>query len=93
MKRSSLGSSGSNNDGVLEGIVLLKGLDELSNGGSLLTNGNVDTVELLGLIRTVVPSLLVEDGVNGDGGLTGLTITNNQLTLATANGDEGVDET
>jgi len=91
LKRSSLGSSGSNNDGVLEGIVLLKGLDELSNGGSLLTNGNVDTVELLGLIRTVVPSLLVEDGVNGNGGLTGLTITNNQLTLATANGDEGVD--
>jgi len=91
LKRSSLGSGGSNNDGVLEGIVLLKSLDELSNGRSLLTNGNVDTVELLGLIRTVVPSLLVKNGVNSDGGLTGLTITNNQLTLTTTNGDKGVD--
>jgi hypothetical protein len=90
LKRSSLRSSSSNNDGVLEGIVLLKSLNELSNGGSLLTNSNVDTVELLGLIRTVVPSLLVKNSVNSNSGLTSLTITNNQLTLATTNGDKRV---
>lgn len=49
------------------------------------------TVELLGLIGAVVPSLLVEDGVDGDSGLTGLTVTNDQLTLTTADGHHGVD--
>ena len=53
----SLGGSGGDNDGVLHGVVLLKGLDELGDGGSLLTDGDVDTVELLGLVGTLVPSL------------------------------------
>jgi len=30
-------------------------------------------------------SLLVEDGVDSDGSLSSLSVTNNQLTLATAN--------
>jgi hypothetical protein len=57
LQGSSLGGSGGNNDGVLHGVVLLKGLDELGDGGSLLTDGDVDTVELLGLVGTLVPSL------------------------------------
>lgn len=52
LQRGSLGSSSGDNDGVLHGVVLLKSLDELSDGGSLLTDGNVDTVELLGLVVT-----------------------------------------
>ena len=91
LERSGLGGSGGNDDGVLHGVVLLKGLDELSDGGTLLANGNVDTVELLGLVGGVVPPLLVENGVESDGSLTGLTITNDQLTLTTANGHHGVD--
>jgi len=90
LKRGGLGGGGSDDDGVLHGIVLLEGLDELGDGGTLLTNGNVDTVQLLGLIRAIVPLLLVKNGVEGDGGLSGLTITNNQLTLTTTNGDHGV---
>lgn len=86
-----LGGSGGDDDGVLHGVVLLKGLDELSDGGALLTDGNVDTVELLGLVLAVVPPLLVEDGVKSDGSLTGLTVTNDQLTLTTADGNHGVD--
>lgn len=86
-----LGGGSSNNNGVLHGVVLLKGLDELSDSGTLLTNGNVDTVELLGLLAGVVPTLLVEHGVESDGSLTGLTVTNDQLTLTTANGHHGVD--
>jgi hypothetical protein len=50
LQRGGFRSSGSNDDGVLHGIVLLKGLDELSNGGSLLTDGDVDAVKLLGLV-------------------------------------------
>ena len=36
-------------------------------------------------------ALLVDNGVNGDGRLTCLTVADNQLTLATSNGDHGVD--
>ena len=91
MKRSGLGGGGSDDDGVLHGVVLLKGLDELSDGRTLLTDGNVDAVKLLGLVVGVVPPLLVEDGVKSDGSLTGLTVTNDQLTLTTADGNHGVD--
>ena len=91
MKRSGLGGGGGNDDGVLHGVVLLKSLDELGDGGSLLTDGDVDAVKLLGLVVGVVPPLLVEDGVKSNGSLTGLTVTNDQLTLTTADGNHGVD--
>jgi hypothetical protein len=48
----SLGGGGGNNDGVLHGVVLLKSLDELGDGGALLADGDVDAVKLLGLIVT-----------------------------------------
>ena len=35
--------------------------------------------------------LLVDDGVNGDGGLASLPVTDDQLTLATADGHKRVD--
>jgi hypothetical protein len=91
LQRGGLGSSGSNDDGVLQGVVLLKSLDELSDGGTLLTNSNVDTVQLLGLITSGVDALLVKNGVKSDGSLTSLTITNDQLTLTTTDGNHGVD--
>jgi hypothetical protein len=91
LKWGSLGGSSGNNDGVLHGIILLKGLDELSDSGTLLSNSNVHTVQLLDLIGSIVPSLLVEDGIESDGSLTGLTITNDQLTLSTSNWNHGVD--
>lgn len=91
LQGSGLGSGGGNDDGVLHGVVLLKGLDELSDGGALLADGDVDAVELLGLVVAGVPALLVQDGVESDGGLAGLTIADNQLTLATADGHHGVD--
>lgn len=91
LQRSGLGGGGGDNDGVLHGVVLLEGLDELGNGGSLLTDGDVDTVQLLGLVGGVVPPLLVEDGIQSDGGLSGLTVTDNQLTLATADGNHSID--
>ena len=47
-------------------------LDQLSDSGSLLTDGDVDTVKLLLLVVAFVESLLVDDGVNSDSGLTRL---------------------
>jgi hypothetical protein len=91
LEGSSLRGSGGDNDGVLHGVVLLKGLDELGDGRTLLANGDVDAVKLLGLVVGVVPPLLVKHGVKSDGSLTGLTVTNDQLTLTTANGHHGVD--
>ena len=75
LERSSLRGGGSDNDRVLHRIVFLKGLDELSDGRTLLANSDVDTVKLLVLLVTLVPALLVEDSVDGDGGLAGLTAT------------------
>lgn len=91
LERSGLGGGGSDDDAVLHGVVLLKSLDELSNSGTLLANSDVDTVELLGLVTGVVPPLLVKHGVQSDGSLASLTITDNQLTLATANRNHGID--
>jgi len=89
--RTGLGGGGGNDDGVLHGVVLLESLDKLGDGGSLLTDGDVDAVELLGLVAALIPTALVQHGVESDGSLSSLTITDNQLTLTTANGHHGVD--
>jgi hypothetical protein len=91
LERSGLGGGGGNNDGILHGVIFLEGLDELGNSGSLLSDGDVDAVKLLGLVVSVVPTLLVQNSVKGDSSLTSLTIANDQLTLATADGHHGVD--
>jgi hypothetical protein len=90
LQGSSLGSGSGNDDRVLEGIVVLKGLRKLSDSRSLLSNGDVDTVELLLLITTTVDALLVQNSVNGNGGLTCLTVTNDKLSLTTANGNKSI---
>ena len=36
-------------------------------------------------------ALLVDNGINGDRSLTSLTVTDDQLTLATADRDHGID--
>lgn len=91
MQGSCLGSSGSNHHGIPHCVILLEGLDELSNSRALLANGDVDTVELLGLVGGVVPALLVQDGVKANGSLAGLTVTDDQLTLAATDGNHGID--
>jgi hypothetical protein len=50
LERSGLGSSSGDDDGVLHGIILFKGLDQLSDSGALLTDSNVDAVQLLLLV-------------------------------------------
>ena len=44
-------------------------LDNLRDSGSLLADGDVDTVQLLALVVSVVEPLLVDDAINGNGGL------------------------
>jgi hypothetical protein len=91
LQRSGFGGGSGDDNGVLHGIVLLEGLDKLCDGRSLLANGNVDAVKLLRLVLSIVPSLLVKNGIEGNSGLAGLTITNDQLTLSTSNWYHGID--
>ena len=71
---------------------VLKTLDELGHSRTLLTNGDVDAVQLLGLVRTggLVIDLLVQDGVERHGGFAGLAVADDQFALAAADGDESV---
>ena len=46
----SLGGGGGNDDGVLEGVVIAEDLHDVGDGRSLLTDGNVDTEESLGIV-------------------------------------------
>ncbi|KAH3658809.1 hypothetical protein OGATHE_006535 [Ogataea polymorpha] len=87
---SSLRSSSGNHNRVLHSVVLLQGLDQLSNSGSLLTNGNVNTVQFFGLVIAIIPSLLVQDGVKSDSSLTSLSVTNDQFSLTSSNWDQGI---
>ena len=76
---------------VLHGVSVGEPLHDLGDGGPLLSDGDVDAEELLLVVSGVVETLLVDDGVDSDGGLAGLTIANDQLTLATADGHQRVD--
>ena len=58
-------------------------LDHLGHGRLLLADGDVEAVEPL--------PLLVDDGVDGDGGLAGLAVADDQLALAAADRHHGVD--
>ena len=41
-------------------------------------------------LRTLVPPVLVEHSIEGNGSLAGLTIANDELTLTTADGDHSI---
>ena len=79
------GGSG-NNDGVLHAVSLLEEAANVGDGRSLLADGDVDAVEGLGVVAGLEDGLLVDDGVDGDGGLASLSVTDDQLTLSSANG-------
>mmetsp|Transcript_8630 Transcript_8630/g.10112 ORF Transcript_8630/g.10112 Transcript_8630/m.10112 type:complete len:544 (-) Transcript_8630:157-1788(-) len=84
------GGSGSDDNGVLHAVSILEQADDVGNGGALLADSDVDAVEGLGVVTGLEDSLLVDDGVDSDGGLAGLSVTNDKLTLASTNGHEGV---
>jgi hypothetical protein len=86
LEGSGIGGSGGNNDGILECVLLSEGLHDVSNGGSLLSNSDIDAVKLLVLVTGVESSFLVKDSINSNGGLAGLSISNDKLTLSSTNG-------
>lgn len=80
LQRSSVRRCSWHDDGVLYGSWVSQPLDNLGDGGPLLSNSYVDTVQLLLLVISIVESLLVDDGVDGQSCLTG-NFKQNQLYL------------
>src|SRR5690606_19315125 len=86
-----VGGRGGDDGGVLHRARLLQAGTHLRDRRALLADGDVDAAHLaLGVARQ--PALtLVEDRVDGDRGLTGAAVADDQLTLATADRRHGVD--
>ena len=57
----------------------------------LFSNGAIDAVKTLGNVVSLESVTLVDDAIDGDSGLTSLSVTNDQLTLSSANWHERVD--
>ena len=83
MHRRRLGCRRSNDNGVIHGAVVGQNLHHLRNRGTLLPDGTVNANQIVAFV--------VDDGVNGDRGLSGLTVADDQFALAAANGDHAVD--
>ena len=82
LQRSGVGCGRGNHDGVLQRAVLFEFAHHVGDGRGLLANRNVDTLN--------AGALLVDDGVDGHRGLTGLAVTDDQLALATTDRHHGV---
>ncbi len=69
--------------------MISKDLNNVRDGRSLLADSDVDAVKLLGILSVgvVEGGLLVDDGIDGDGSLSSLSVTNDKLSLATTDGD------
>lgn len=67
----SIRGSGRDHNGVLHGIGISQPLHQLGHSGPLLSNGNIDAVQLLLLISSIIETFLVDDCVNGNGSFTG----------------------
>ena len=75
---------GGNHDGrIAHGVMFLQGIHETGNGRSLLADRHIDADAAL--------SLLIQDRVKCDRGFSGLTVADDQLTLAAADRKHRID--
>ena len=85
---SRVGSRSSHHDGIVHRPLLTQCIHDAGHGRTFLTDGHVDTVHR---ISCLVVGTLVDDGIDGDGRLTCLTVADNQLTLSAADRNHGID--
>src|SRR2546429_3125169 len=83
LQRGGVGRGRRDDDRVVHRAVLFQGCGHSSDGGGVLADRHVDAEEVL--------ALLVDDRVEQDGGLAGETVADDQLALAPAYRDHGVD--
>src|SRR5258707_6083431 len=91
LHRRRVGSGGRDDDRIFQRALLFQHLEELRHGRALLADRNIDAIKLDLLVLLRVERLLVENGVERDRGLAGLAIADDQLALAAADRDQGVD--
>src|SRR5262249_37084136 len=90
-QRRRLGGRSGNDDRIVERAVILEDLHDLRHRRALLANRDVDAIELLALVAAGIDRLLIEDRIDDEGGLSGLTVADDQLALATADRHQAVD--
>ena len=83
LERRRLARAGDDDRRVLHGAVLRELVDDGGHRGLLLPDGDVEAENPL--------TLLVEDRVDGDRGLAGLAVPDDELALAAPDGDHAVD--
>ena len=83
LERCGVARGGHDHHGVLHGAGVLEELDGLGDRRVLLADRHVDALHPL--------PLLVQDGVDGHGGLARLTVTDDELSLPSPDGGHGVD--
>src|SRR5678815_2939563 len=79
LQRGGFRSRRRHDDGRFHGAGLSQSIDDLGYGGALLADGDIDAND--------VAALLIDYGINGDGGFAGLAIAVNQLALTAADGN------
>ena len=67
--------------------MFLQSLHQGCYSRGFLTNGYIDAIDRLTSLKE---TLLINNSIDCDGGLTRLTVTDNQLTLSTTNGNHRV---
>eukprot|EP00906_Rhabdomonas_costata_P021916 RCo031741 len=85
-----VGSRGSDNGGVAQGIVVGKQPVDAGHVGAPLADGDVHAEHIVLAQGLVVHLHLVDDGGHGNGGLPGLSVPQDQLSLPSPDGDQGV---
>ena len=73
----------SNNNGVFHRAMFFQLAYHGANGRGFLTNGHIDTFN--------TGTFLIDDGIDGNRCFTGLSVTDNQFALTTADRHHGVD--
>src|SRR5688572_3144863 len=86
-----VGRRGRDDRRVLERTGLLQRAAHGRDGGALLADGDVDAADLLVHVARAPVVALVDDRVDGQGGLARLAVADDQLTLTTADRGHGVD--
>ena len=82
LQRRRLAGGSGYQDGIVHGSVFCKCIHDFGDRRGLLTDSHVYTDHIL--------TLLVDDRICGNGCLTGLTVTDDQLTLSAADGEHGI---
>ncbi len=83
MESSRFGRRSRNDDGIVHRPVLFERADDINHAGGFLADRYIDADDIV--------ALLIDDGIKGNRRLSGLAITDDELTLSAANGNHGID--